>query len=188
MQPKLTGTKFEHSEPCRVLVVYEDAASQKNALELADHLRVRFGAELEIDFSWWNFKFLGNPEIAESARQAALLADILVFSMHAGSQLPAAVKHWVETWLPHRSSQTGALALLMEPLYDRNLWVNPADTYLNQVARRGELDYLFLTEPVITESVSRIPIPARTTPFPIIPQSFRASSYSPGALDWGINE
>ncbi len=176
---------FEASASCHVVVVYEDVSAQKLALDISDHLRARFGEDLEFEFGWWNFKFLGDAEMAQAARREAQSADIVLFSLHHESELPAAVTRWIENWTPERLGQTGALAVMTEPWLaaDRRPARPEVEDYLAGVARRAEMDFLVLAGAPQNPPPAGFQIGAVPVSKPV-----EAQWHPNPSSHWGINE
>ena len=76
------------------------------------------------------------------AVRAAVVADVIVVSVHAAGDLPLGLYVWIDVWLPRRLSRAGALAALIgvaEPADPHSVRTHE---YLQAVARKGQLDYI----------------------------------------------
>jgi hypothetical protein len=126
-----------------VAMAYEDAAAGIHALQTFQGLFG--GCRRPFDFdvrNTWKFDFLRIPVLREAAITEAVRADLIIVSLHAARELPAATKWWIETTLERRDGDPGALVLL----YDANQASaasapSPAEEYLEQWARKGGLDF-----------------------------------------------
>ena len=82
-------------ETCLV-VLYEDAAACRHAIEAQECLAARQGSEDAMHMTWWRFDSLANPDIFEGALLAAEGAGVIVVAATGGGPLPAAVRVWLE--------------------------------------------------------------------------------------------
>ena len=132
------------SEQCRMAIVYDDESARERAMHLCDRLATQFRKDPQFDFSWWNIRYLKDPQVSELAAQVAARADLLLFSS-SRAEPPAELKKWIKAWLPRRRGHGGALVT----------WVNRSaqavatqlELYLKDVAQEGEMDYLPLIDP-----------------------------------------
>jgi hypothetical protein len=129
-------------DPWSVAVAYEDTGSRERALNLCHHLVQGFRSEIEFAFTWWRFRYLQDPDIAQAAAQAAATADILLFSASNCSELPAEVRDWTELWVPMRTTGEGVLLVLSEEAEGIELAASPLYRFLRNLARRASMDCL----------------------------------------------
>jgi len=127
---------------CEVAVVYEDTATRDRAVLLCDHLVNNLWEDLDFELSWWKFDYLREPLIVAEATEAAIRADLVIFSAHAARELPPAVESWIETWTVRRDNPEGALVALIGMGSDLLKGVCPIHVYLREVAQRARMDYL----------------------------------------------
>jgi hypothetical protein len=102
--------------------------------------------------NWWSFHLLSHPGTGGDAAQKAAEADVLVFAIKAGGDLPDDVKMWIEKWLNQRGEREGALVGLLagEGLYD----IAPfREIYLRHIARRAGMDYLSHASPTAARAI-----------------------------------
>jgi hypothetical protein len=125
-----------------VAVVYEDTGSRERALNLCHHLAQGFRAEIDFSFTWWRFRYLEDPDIAQAAAQAAAVADILLFSASSHADLPEEVRNWTELWVPLRTRSEGVLLVLTADLEEVELSASPLFLFLRNLARRASMDCL----------------------------------------------
>lgn len=131
-------------EQCEMAILYDDDSARDRAMHLCKRLDLQFRKDPQFDFSWWNIRYLKDPQVAELAAQVAARADLLLFSTTRGKP-PAELKKWIGEWLPRRRGHGGALVT----------WVNRSseatatqlELFLKDVARKGEMDYLPLIDP-----------------------------------------
>jgi hypothetical protein len=140
--------ELEHApvttEACEMAIVYDDGSARERAMYLCDRLATQFHKDPQFEFSWWNIRYLNDPQVAELAARVAARADLLLFSSSRGEP-PTELKRWVKAWLPRRRGHGGALVT----------WVNRSaetvatqlELYLKGVAQEGEMDYVPLVDP-----------------------------------------
>lgn len=137
------GPATHAHEQCEMAIVYADETARERAIQLCGRLAARFRMDPKFEFSWWNVRYLKDPQIAELAAQVAARADLLLFSS-SGGEPQRELKNWIRSWLPRRRGQ-GALVA----------WVNRSgkakttqlELYLEDVAEQGEMDFLPLIAP-----------------------------------------
>jgi len=125
-----------------VVVVFEDAATRQQAVEVCDHLVKRFWTDFELAVSWWSCAMLEQPVLASDALQKAAEADLLIFALGTEEGLPMPVQEWIETWLSMRGERDGALVDLLVKEVEAGEAPAERHGYLRQVAHRGGMDYL----------------------------------------------
>lgn len=178
-------------EPWAVTVVYEDTGSRERALNLCHHLAQGFGGEIDFAFTWWRFRYLEDPDIAQAAAQAAAQADILLFSTSSHNDLPEEVRNWTELWVPRRTSGEGVLLVLTEDADNAELSASPLFLFLRNLARRAAMDCLprladepWTTSPNIRDLQNRASQGTR-----VLDDILRRVPPSPAPpTHWGINE
>ncbi len=179
-------------EPWSVTVVYEDTGSRERALNLCQHLVHSFEADIDFSFNWWRFRYLGDPNIAQAAAQAAARADILIFSATHQDDLPVEVRIWTELWLPLRIPGEGVLLLLTEAAEDPELLASPLYLFLSNLARQATMDFLprMTDEPwgMPSERIRNIQSRASQGTRVLDEILRRSPSAATPPLHWGINE
>jgi len=126
--------------------VYQDDVTRNWAIDTcrrATHL----AGEEHIRDTWFSAASLGDLQILQEAVRAALAADVIVISIHAADELPLDLHVWIDSWLPRRLAKAGALAAVIgvvEPLESRFIRTRG---YLEEVARKAELDFIPLERP-----------------------------------------
>jgi hypothetical protein len=146
MNSLLTNPQLNESpdqgEGFSAVVAYEDSTTRDRAMQTCDRLVQKFWKDVEFDFSWWRFDFLGDVGIVKAAVNAAVSSDLILVSAHAGRELPGPVQRWIETWLPRRPSGSGVLVAMIGTGEDRLKGLTPIHVYLREVAQRANMDYL----------------------------------------------
>jgi hypothetical protein len=177
---------------CSVTVAYEDTDARQRALSLCHHLVRSFWAEIDFEFSWWRFRYLQDPEIAQAAAQTASQANVLVFSTSSTQYPSKEVTGWIDLWTPQRKSGEGVLLILTPDTDETLLDSTPLFAFLQTVARRAGMDILprFAQEPwpPVTANSRLIENRARETSR-ILNEILRKSGTPPTLPShWGINE
>lgn len=164
------GITATPSDLCTVVVVYNDAFTRSRALAACDYLVSQIWESVELDFHWWRSDFLKDPVMAEAAAQKAIEADFIIVSSGATNEIPAALRAWFEAWIGKRTKREGALLdLAATQTIDSH-----HQTMLQEIARRGRLDYLSQPpghqEPSLRQSTTTHPV-ARPSTEPPNPHS-----------------
>ena len=136
------GLRPEAELKCSVAVVYADTAARERGISLCHHLVREFWAEIDFEFSWWRFRYLTDPDLAEAAARAAAAADMVILSARAREDLPQHVKDWFDLWLPAGQTRDGVLIVLTDTRNEAELSLSPSVSFAEQAARRANLDCL----------------------------------------------
>jgi hypothetical protein len=123
-------------------IVYADDETRDRATRVCDGLVRKFWREFGLEFTWWRFDFLRDPDIARVAAKATSEADLVLFSAHAGRELPSHVTHWMDDWLPLRGNRQGMLGALIGTTHDSLAGLTPIHVYLREAARMAGMDFL----------------------------------------------
>ena len=173
------------ADVCAVTVIYEDAPSRDLALRLLDGLIKKFDQDLKFQSTWWGFKYLTDPEIAQEAGQAAAQSDLVLVAVHGAEDFPFEVTAWFDDWLPKRSPSAGALVLL-QASGELKAPLPSQDRYLRSLAQRSSLEYLSLFDPASsTVSSDRLREDRVVPEAAAMEQAPRPQPHSTG---WGIND
>jgi hypothetical protein len=127
---------------CRGIVVYEDQQTRDRALRLCDELVRKFRHDLGMDFSWWRFDYLRDSDLAKLAADAAVNADIVVFSVRGANELPPPVRLWIDSWVDRQMSRPNALVALIGVADQPSIGLTPIHIYLREIARQAGMEYL----------------------------------------------
>ena len=109
-------------------------------------LATQLVGEEHVRDTWYDVHSLDDVRILLDAVRAALVADLIVVSVHAADELPLGLYVWIDAWLPRRASREGALTALIgadEPQYPQS---SRTRDYLQAVARKAQLDFIPLFE------------------------------------------
>src|SRR3954447_3242964 len=127
---------------CRAVIAHEsDPASGELANQLCRSLEQEFGGNLNFEFGWWAFDRLADSKELQAAAEHASEADLILFSVHAGNELPRSVQEWIEAGLARRRKTGGAVAVLTGPAQASTGGGWPIDCYLRYLAERAAMDF-----------------------------------------------
>jgi hypothetical protein len=100
---KQSASAFKNlPERMQGVLVYEDLETGTRAKDVCDHLLYQIEVDTEIDLALWRFDMLRDPDVNKRAVSQAAAADIIVLSVHDGSDLPPEVKLWLRRWLENK--------------------------------------------------------------------------------------
>ena len=125
-----------------IVVIHDNSAGRVQATLACDRLVERFWSECEFEVNWWPCDILSQHHSATEAMSKAITADIILFAFQSATELPNAVKEWIETWLSQRGEREGALVDLASRADQAHETAANRHFYLRQVAHRGGMDYL----------------------------------------------
>jgi hypothetical protein len=161
------GQTLDLAERCSIAVVYTDRPSRQRALGLCDSLAGRFGRELQLEFTWWNTRYLEDSRVAQLASDAVANSDLVLFSTDDTVTLTPGVKAWLERGMRQPDDRQRAFAAYLErkPESPRpQEKESPAlEDYLRNVATKARMDYLAFapaSEPATASTPRRRPAPS----------------------------
>jgi hypothetical protein len=132
----------ETISPLSVVLMYENRDAQARGLNLYAHLVVEVGKDIPIEFSWWAMAALESPQHATAARDAVLLADMVIVAAHPAADWPQAFKTWIDSWKFPKQKQLSAIGGLFLPSVAGFNVMSGRQVYLQYVAAKLELDFL----------------------------------------------
>jgi hypothetical protein len=88
----------------------------------------------------WLLTELRTSQLRVIAAGEAAVADLVIVSVHHAEALPSEVKSWIDLWLKRRGNRPAVLLALFDPLYLGTS--SSMQTYLREVARRGNMEFL----------------------------------------------
>src|SRR5664280_196467 len=87
-----------------VLLLYEDLRTALRAKHSLDLLPLQLGGDAALGTRLWRLDLLGKSLLAEQAAIEAAAADVIILSLHGGSELLPAARDWLNRWLDHKDS------------------------------------------------------------------------------------
>jgi hypothetical protein len=145
--------EFDAKEQWVIVVVYEDGGSRDHAVEFFDELTSQIGPQAEFDVSWWAFAMLRNGGANHDAARKAAVADMIVFALRPGGDLPHEIKSWIEASMVQRGEREGAVVGLMEGEPAPCAAACLKEVYLRRVAHRSGMDYLSHAAPTAARAI-----------------------------------
>ncbi|HEY2083504.1 MAG TPA: hypothetical protein VGI88_12030 [Verrucomicrobiae bacterium] len=133
------------------MVIYETPAIREHAVRFCERL-VQEKKSVALETNWWSFQVLDHPELRNDAVEKAAAADVVIFAMNAGRDLPEEIKLWIERWLNKRGEREGALVGLLGREEPRDM-ASFREIYLRHAARRAGMDYLSHAAPTATQAI-----------------------------------
>jgi hypothetical protein len=124
-----------------IVGVYQDPLTQSWGVPMC-RLAAQLVGEKHIRNLWYDAHTLTDTAVLLSAVHAALVADVIVVSVHAADELPVGLYVWIDAWLPRRASREGALTALIGADEPRDFQSAPTRAYLQAVARKAQLDFI----------------------------------------------
>ena len=140
------NSMFEETPVCEALILYQDLATGKRAMETLQRLVGKMGHGCLFRYHLFSFGALKLPQIHDDVADHAVRADIILFSVRAGADMPTEVKAWTETWLRKRTHRNCALVALVGQSRDRVNSPTPVHAYLQETARKGQMDFFSQNE------------------------------------------
>jgi hypothetical protein len=138
-KPRLWG-RWREAEQLTLLAAFEDSATCTRVKEFCQGLSRDLGGRCKIIQHVWVFSTLRMRELQEIAAEEAAVADLVIISAHQAESLPDEVKRWIDRWLQHKGTRKAVLLALLDRVYDGT--PSPIRTYLQEVARRGDMEFL----------------------------------------------
>jgi hypothetical protein len=131
------------SEPCKVVVFYDDAHSQERVVKLSDQLVPQFWEDFEFEISWWKVNFITNPIFNGSIAKELVEADIIVFALSPDYEMTLEFKGSLESLMGHRIDNPGLLVMALSdnnsPPQARYFKIHK---YLSTLAMKSQMDFL----------------------------------------------
>jgi hypothetical protein len=159
---------------------------------LGNNLVELFWSEIDFEFTWWRFRYLADPKIAEAAAIAAAQADLLIFAAGGDSEPPSELVEWVDRWMSLRSGESGLLVPLVHPPTMETMEQSPLRHLLEKIAEDTGLECLAPEElanrPLLPGPVERLQ--RRATQVTGLLSNILKNTGQPPAPPghWGINE
>ena len=81
---------------------------------MQEQLIRRLGHSFNFSVSWWSLKSFWHPKTPRMAAEAIAQADIILFALLSGGELPQALTQWIEQQLLHKTAHRVTLLALLE--------------------------------------------------------------------------
>ncbi len=126
----------------RIFAVYQHDLNRNRAQLMQEELTRRLGRSFNFSVSWLRFKSFWHPKMRQVVADAIAQADIILFALLSGGELPQALTKWIEERLIHNASHRVSLLALLETggMIVRRL--SAAEIYLSHLASEIGVDCL----------------------------------------------
>ena len=123
-----------------LLATFEDSVTGMRVKDFCRGLSRELGQQCQIIEHVWLFSTFRLRELQEIAAEEASTSDLVIISVHQAEDLPDEVKSWIELWLSHKGTRPAVLLALLDAANEEA--AGPTQTYLQDVARRGGMNFL----------------------------------------------
>ena len=126
----------------RIFTVYEHGLNRDRARLMQEQLIRRLGHSFNFSVSWWSLKSFWHPKMRRMAANAVAQADIILFTLLSGGELPPALTQWIEGRLLHNATHRVSLLALLETAGMVVPRLSSAEIYLSHLASEIGVDCL----------------------------------------------
>lgn len=114
--PQIRHGRFTHMQKpvIKIFTVYEHDLNRNRARLMQEELTRRLGRSFNFSVSWWSLKSLWHPKMLRVAADAVARADIMLFALLSGGELPQTLTKWIEERLLHNATHRVSLLALLE--------------------------------------------------------------------------
>ena len=81
---------------------------------MQEELTRRLDRSFNFSVSWWRLESFWHPKLRQVAADAIAKADIVLFALLSGGELPQALTRWIEERLLHKTTHRVTLLALLE--------------------------------------------------------------------------
>lgn len=127
-----------HGASVKVVIAYDNLDVARRAEAVYERLSHRLQETFAFQQRLWRFDVLEEDSLRAQAVRDAADADIVIVAMQDDSEVPEAVRNWLESLLGRTPGAAALVALLQTHRA-------PVQPYLEDVARRGGMDFFAQT-------------------------------------------
>jgi hypothetical protein len=109
---------------------------------MQEQLTRQLGHSFTFSVSWWSLKSFWHPKMRQVAADAIAKADIILFALLSGGELPQALTKWIEERLLHKTTHRVTLLALLETGGMIVPRLSSAEIYLSHLASQARVDCL----------------------------------------------
>lgn len=144
------------------LIVYEDSDTGLRAKRCLDLLPANFRLEPQITIRLYRIDLLHASLLREQAAIEAAAADVVIVSLHGGTELNPVVGRWMERWLHLKEDRPYALGLLLDPKPASKGNTDPVIGHVQSLFQSTSVDifYGFCEGSMVADREVRPPVPA----------------------------
>lgn len=144
-----TSSSISSRKPAvRIFVVYDSDLSRDRARRMEIYLGRRLGCSFDFSVSSWKLKSLWHPKMVRMAADAAAKAEIILFSLVSGGELPQAVKNWLGKVLINNPAHKVCLLALLETGGTFTPRLSPAEVYVSDLSSKIGVDCLCYSDSI----------------------------------------
>ena len=144
-----TSSSISSRKPAvKIFVVYDSDLSRDRARHMEKDLGRRLGCSFDFSVSSWKLKSLWHPKMVQMAANAAAKAEIVLFSLVSGGELPQAVKNWLGKVLINNPAHKVCLLALLETGGTFTLRLSPAEVYVSNLSSKIGIDCLCYSDSI----------------------------------------
>ena len=136
----------------RVVTVFEDLRTARQAGRAYDFLVANLTHEWRVTSEMWKFELLGHLGLRELAAKDAAVADLVIIACRGDRELPLHVSAWIEIWLSYQPQAVALVSLLDYP-HGRPRNGELAKPYLQGAAERAHMEFFAWPAGVPQQSV-----------------------------------
>lgn len=141
-EPRRWAFSQKQKPVIRIFAVYEDDLNRDRAQLMQENLTRRLDRSFNFSVSWWRLESFWHPKIRQVAADAIAKADIILFALLSGGELPQALTKWIEEQLLHKTIHRVALLALLETGGMVVPRLSSAEIYLSHLASEAGVDCL----------------------------------------------
>jgi hypothetical protein len=132
----------------RIFAVYELDLNRNRARLLQEELTRRLGRSFTFSVSWWSLKSLWHPKMLQLAADAIAAADIILFALLSGGELPQVLTRWIEERLLYKTTHRVSLLALLETGGTIVPRLSSAEIFLSHLASEVGVDCLCYSDSI----------------------------------------
>jgi hypothetical protein len=115
---------------------------------MQEQLTRQLGHSFTFSVSWWSLKSFWHPKMRQVAADAIAKADIILFALLSGGELPQALTKWIEERLLHKTTHRVTLLALLETGGMIVPRLSSAEIYLSHLASEAGVDCLCYSDAI----------------------------------------
>jgi len=132
----------------RILVIYEHDLNRDRVGVLQEELTRRLGRSFKFLFSWWKLESLLRSQMLKVATDYIGEADIVLFSLVSGGELPRTLTKWIERKFLDNTARRVSLLALVETGGVMVTRLSPAEIYLSSLSEKAGVDCLCYSDSI----------------------------------------
>jgi hypothetical protein len=125
----------------KIAAIHQEPLPQEWATQVSQRA-IRLLGPSGVSVARWTVGALRDPGVLRDAAEAAIEADMLVVSVCAAAELPLDLNRWIDSWLPYRRRQDGALVAVIGVPQAPSAYPRRIRGYLHDVAGLAHLSFL----------------------------------------------